>query len=272
MATERDGRFRVTHPSGGILGARTVAAAKPARVKVPALVIANSHDIASVGLEALLVRAGHTVLARCTGEDELLRCTESCCPDIIVLAENVAKEGAAKTVCQLRARNCSVAIILLLDQHDAIRTSDLLDLKVEAILLSAARAKTLLNCVQNVWQGHKWLDPNLLSHLAMSEARSETANCLTSREAEIAEFISRGLRNKEVARELHLSEGTVKIHLHHIYQKLHVGSRTQLAISRPAACEDMDALSRILQSRPGGDEDSARNARQAFHRASRNVM
>ena len=56
---------------------------------------------------------------------------------------------------------------------------------------------------------------------------SQIASSLTSREAEIARLVSRGLRNKEIARELHLSEGTVKVHLHHIYEKLR---KTQLAL------------------------------------------
>ena len=53
---------------------------------------------------------------------------------------------------------------------------------------------------------------------------------LTSREADIACHVSRGLSNKEIGRELHMSEGTVKMHLHHIYGKLHLGGRTQLAL------------------------------------------
>ena len=62
------------------------------------------------------------------------------------------------------------------------------------------------------------------------------ASNLTSREAEIARLVSRGLRNKEIARELHLSEGTVKMHLHNIYEKLHLGGRMQLALWMAGAC------------------------------------
>ena len=47
------------------------------------------------------------------------------------------------------------------------------------------------------------------------------------------------MRNKEIARELHLCEGTVKMHLHHIYEKLRLGGRTQLALSTAGACAPM---------------------------------
>ncbi|TJV41712.1 MAG: helix-turn-helix transcriptional regulator, partial [Mesorhizobium sp.] len=52
---------------------------------------------------------------------------------------------------------------------------------------------------------------------------------LTGREQEIADLVSRGLRNKTIAQRLHVSEGTVKMHLHHVYEKLHLGSRAELA-------------------------------------------
>ena len=70
----------------------------------------------------------------------------------------------------------------------------------------------------------------MLRHLTMAERAPEDACSLTSREADIGHLISQGLRNKEIARELHMSESTVKMHLRHIYRTLHFGSRTQLAL------------------------------------------
>jgi two-component system nitrate/nitrite response regulator NarL len=199
--------------------------------KIPTLVIANRHEIAGAGIEALLQASGHSVVACCSGEDDLLRSAEAYRPDIIILAENILRQEAAKTVLRLRARNCSVAIILLLEDHDGITAADLLDLNVEGILLSAASARNFVDCVESVCRGRKWIDPDVLHHLAMAKRPSQIVGVLTSREAEIAYLISRGLCNKEIARELNLSEGTVKMHLHHIYAKLRVGGRMQLALS-----------------------------------------
>jgi two-component system nitrate/nitrite response regulator NarL len=208
---------------------------RPAGRKMPALVIANRHEIAGAGIEALLQVGGYSVIARCSHEDELLRFVEAYRPDIIVLAENIVGQEAAKAVLRLRARTCSVAIIFLLDEHEAMTTVELLGLDVEGILLSTACAVRVIDCVESVLHRHKWVDPNL----ATVDRFSQIANSLTSREAELAHLVSRGLRNKEIARELHLSEGTVKIYLHHIYRKLGLGGRTQLAtgahVSMPVA-------------------------------------
>ena len=196
----------------------------------PVLVIANRHEIAGAGIAALLQAGGYGVVVRCLHEDELLHSTEAHRPDIILLAENMVGQDAAKTILRLRAGNCSVAIIFLLEGRDAITAADLLDLDVEGLLVGAASARSVIDCVDSVCDGRKWLDPKLLSHLAVAGRPSEIANCLTSREAEIARLVSRGLRNKEIARELDLSEGTVKMYLHHIYEKLDLGGRTQLAL------------------------------------------
>jgi two-component system nitrate/nitrite response regulator NarL len=129
-----------------------------------------------------------------------------------------------------------MAIIFLLDDRDAITAADLVDLNVEGILLSTACARSVIDCVESVCHGQNWVDPNLLRHLAKAEQPSQIASILTSREVEIAYLISRGLRNKEIARELHLCEGTVKMHLHHIYEKLRLGGRRQLALLTVEPC------------------------------------
>jgi two-component system nitrate/nitrite response regulator NarL len=52
---------------------------------------------------------------------------------------------------------------------------------------------------------------------------------LTERERQIMHLVSEGLSNKEVGRQLNISDGTIKVHLHHIYQKLAISNRTALA-------------------------------------------
>jgi len=64
----------------------------------------------------------------------------------------------------------------------------------------------------------------------LPENNGHTIARLTRREREIMLLVSEGLQNKEIGRQLDVSEGTVKIHLHHIFKKLHIANRTALAI------------------------------------------
>src|SRR5262245_23997327 len=138
----------------------TLESARPAWRKMPALVIANRHEIAGAGIEALLQAGGYSAIARCSHEDELLRFVEAHRPDIILLAKNIVGQEAAKAVLRLRTRTCSVAIIFLLDEHEAMTTMELLGLDVEGILLSTACAVRVIDCVESVLHRHNWVDPN----------------------------------------------------------------------------------------------------------------
>jgi two-component system nitrate/nitrite response regulator NarL len=169
------------------------------------------------------------VAARCSCEADLLRSLNAHRPDIIMLAENIVGQEVTRTISRLRACNCSVAIIFLLEKNNAITAADLLDLRVQGILLSGACAASFIDCVNSVHQRRKWIDPDLLCQLAIAERSSQITSSLTPREADIAKLTSQGLHNKQIAHELHLSEATVKMHLHHIYEKLQLSGRTQLA-------------------------------------------
>ena len=235
MATEIDRAFHLIEPLVDIKADYTLAAPMPARGAMATVVIATRHEIAGTGIEALLQASGYSVVARSSREDDLLHCLKAYRPNIIILSESIVGQEATKTVLLLRARNHSVAIIFLLEGRDSIPVADLLALHVEGILLSTACARDFIDCVESVHHGRKWVDPDLLRHLTMAERAPQDACSLTSRETDIAHLISQGLRNKEIARELHVSEGTVKMHLHHIYEKLHLDGRTQLALSMSRA-------------------------------------
>jgi two-component system nitrate/nitrite response regulator NarL len=64
----------------------------------------------------------------------------------------------------------------------------------------------------------------------ITKLRNRARDPLTSRERQIVLVLSEGLTNKEIARRLRLTEGTVKVHLHNIYQKLGISNRTALAV------------------------------------------
>ena len=80
----------------------------------------------------------------------------------------------------------------------------------------------------------------MLSRTEMTHLRDDPGASLTAREREIALLVARGLRNKEIARELQLSEGTVKVHVHNIFQKLGISSRMILA-ARPYLLQEKNS-------------------------------
>ena len=159
----------------------------------------------------------------------MLRIAELLRPEIIIASNRTLGDEAIATVRKLQAGNRRPRIILLVDTNPRTTAADLDAFNADGLLMRDASAATLLECVKSVQEGRPWLDPDLLHHLACPEHTTATTDNLTSREREIMHLVALGMSNKEIARQATLSEGTVKMYLHHILVKLGLANRTQLA-------------------------------------------
>jgi DNA-binding NarL/FixJ family response regulator len=87
--------------------------------------------------------------------------------------------------------------------------------------------------VRKVHGGGQWLDHEIVNRAFKSQMDREAAvreTALTPREIEIVRMVAEGLRNRAIAERLSISEGTVKVHLHNIYEKLGVDGRLELTL------------------------------------------
>ena len=116
-----------------------------------------------------------------------------------------------------------------------IRDSVLATLKGSAfgIVLKESAAETVANCIREVAAGRRWIPEEALKELMESTANelfeiAPVLKTLTARERNVLQYLVEGLSNKEIARSLGLSDGTVKVHLHNIYTKTGVNNRTSL--------------------------------------------
>ena len=91
-------------------------------------------------------------------------------------------------------------------------------------LLRDSPEARIAECLQAVASGRRWVDPALRA----ADRHNDDWHCLSKRQLEVALMAARGLSNKHIARNLKLSDGTVKIHLHHVFAKLQVRRRRDL--------------------------------------------
>jgi DNA-binding NarL/FixJ family response regulator len=118
-----------------------------------------------------------------------------------------------------------------------------LALDVPGLVSKDQPAHALWPCIQAVHAGGTWLDPELTVKtmslfLQQQKQRSGPSHLLTPRELAVAQMASHGMPTKKIATQLFISEGTAKLHLHHIYQKLD--------------CPGRMALQRYMQAHGGG--------------------
>ena len=108
-----------------------------------------------------------------------------------------------------------------------------LDLDVQGLVYKEKTKDFLARCIKFVHEGGKWLDHDLSDKtmtllLEQKRKKAPSSHLLTPREMTVARMVTEGLPNKRIASQLAISEGTAKLHLHHIYQKLSCPGRMSL--------------------------------------------
>ena len=199
------------------------------------LVLVDDHPIILQGLQRLFEREGEfEVLRSCSGGDEALDAVRSGPPDVLVLDLKMQDRHGLDVLRILRAehRECRTVILTAAMRDDEIAQA--LELGVAGIVMKEAPPAALVDCVRAVHHGKRSIDRDILDRVS-SDARKRSfgltaATPLTPREVEIVRLVAQGLRNKELANRLSITEGTVKIHLHNIYDKLGVDGRLELVL------------------------------------------
>lgn len=193
------------------------------------LVVADQRGVYLAGLEWVLRKAGHDVVAQCRRPVDVVPHVERHQPDIVIVGLDMADSQTTGLSARLKACNSALGIIFIVQPAGRIGIKEIQALDSDGLLLDGISHRYLVECVSAVAAGKKWIDNKIVQQLLMPETQPQQMSRLTGRETEIADLVSRGLRNKVIAQRLHVSEGTVKMHLHHVYEKLHLGSRAELA-------------------------------------------
>ena len=199
------------------------------------LVLADDHPLL---LDALARRVGQEpdmeVVARCGDGEAALRAAREHRPDVLILDLRMPRLGGMEVLRRVAGEAPGVRVVVLAGELDEEGLLEAVRLGARGVVLKETAPDALVRCVRAVHAGGQWLDNRVAGRalerlLARETARQQVAGVLTPREAELVELVGRGLRNKEIAARLGIGEGTVKVHLHRIYDKLGVTSRVGLA-------------------------------------------
>jgi two-component system nitrate/nitrite response regulator NarP len=199
------------------------------------VLIADDHPIMLSGLEAILRGSDFEVVAKVTDGAAVLEELPRSRPELLVIDVQMPVRTGMDVLRTLRSRGDRRPIVLLTAQLDDGNLLEAIQLGVDGILLKDGAQSLLLTCLTSVRGGTRWIEKALLERaldLTMSGAaeRKDPFGDLTAKERAVAGLVAQGLRNKNIAGELGITEGTVKVYLHRIYEKIGVTNRTELAL------------------------------------------
>ena len=196
------------------------------------ILLADDHPMIRTALEVLLRDSEYEIVATAgTGEAALAE-VDRLQPDILLLDLQMPGGSGMDVLRRIRADKRSLRVVLLTAAIDDYALLEAKSLKVQGIVLKNSDPAYLLDCLDNVRHGRTWFDPELAQRarqLAKSRKQDGRAS-LAPRERQLIGFVRKGLRNREIAEQLGVTEGTVKVYLHAVFEKLGVSSRTELAI------------------------------------------
>jgi DNA-binding NarL/FixJ family response regulator len=200
------------------------------------LVLADDHPIVLEGLARLFERRDEfRVLECCKDGTEALEAVRTHRPEILVLDLRMPGRSGVEVLQAIAKEGLPCRVVVLTALLDDDETVEALRLGAMGVVGKDSSAKNLLECVRRVHQGEKSVDSGVFGGafaraLRRDSARAEAAPTLTPREIEIVRGVAEGLRNQDIATRLSIAEGTVKIHLHKIYEKCAIENRVGLVL------------------------------------------
>ena len=197
------------------------------------ILLADDHPIVLDGLKQLLsLERDFEIVATAGNGDEALDAVRRHRPDILVLDIRMpGKDGLAVLREMMREKLPTQAVILTAADEEEV--FDAIRIGVRGVVLKEVAPRLLVHCIREVHAGRRWLEKGFATQaveklLQREAGAKDVARALTPRELQVAQMTAKGLHNKAIAEKLSISEGTAKVHLHHVYHKLDVDGRVAL--------------------------------------------
>ena len=150
-------------------------------------------------------------------------------PNIILLDQSAGSKAAFELIPKIRMRSLHSHTILWVTSVTEVESFRALQNGVRGILKKTLPVASVVDCLRAVGHGNIWIE-NSISNQVVGFLNRRNLPRLTPREYEIVALICRGMKNKQIAGELSITIGTVKVHLMHIFEKTGVKDRFELAL------------------------------------------
>ena len=203
--------------------------AEPIRV-----LIVDDHAVVREGLRSFLtLQDGIEVAGEAADGEEALEIADQLRPDVILMDLVMPRLDGLAAMRALRERLPGARVIVLTSFLDDDKLLPALRSGAAGYLLKNAQPQELVRAIRAAQAGEALIDPVVAARLVetlAADGEVEPLERLTPREREVLVLIAQGFANKRIARELGVSEKTVKAHVGHVLAKLGVSDRTQAAV------------------------------------------
>lgn len=199
------------------------------------ILLADDHALFRDGVASLLTAWGHVVVGQAANGHEAVRLAEALRPDLVLMDVRMPGVSGLEATASIKARHPEISIVMLTVSEDEDDLFAAIRAGAQGYLLKNLEAAQLRGMLEATARGEAAITPATAARILEEFLRRERGAArgapewLTEREQEVLRLVTAGLRNKEIAAALGITENTAKFHLRNILEKLHAQSRTELA-------------------------------------------
>lgn len=197
------------------------------------ILIADDHAFLRAGLEQVLGSLGYAIAASVGDGEAALAAIEAERPDLAILDIRMPGRGGVGVLEALRDAGDDTPVLLLAAEVDDAALVGAMRAGVNGILMKDTEADALKQAIETVMAGQRAIPMGMMERafaLVTQPAPPDPLDSLSERDRRIVEGAAAGLRNRDIAQNLAISEGSVKVYLHRIFDRLNVSNRTELAL------------------------------------------
>jgi len=197
------------------------------------VLIADDHPFLRAGVQAVLEPSQFEVAAAVSSGEEALAAVKAHDPEICIFDVTMPAPDGVEALKLMRQAGDQRPVVLLTAHIDDQRLTEAVAAGVNGIVSKDGAETVLADSLTRVLAGEQMIAPDLLARARQQADRRSKPSpfaVLTPRERTIVALVMRGARNRDIAAQLGITEGTVKVYLHALYQKLSVENRTELAV------------------------------------------
>jgi len=196
------------------------------------IVLADDHPVVRRGLSQFFEEVDDLrVVAECADGESALAEVRKHNPHVLIVDLRMPGASGLEVLRRLRSEAQQPATIVLAGNISDDEVVEAMRLGAKGVVLKEMAPMLLVQCIRKVAAGGVWLEKEAIGRALgklLQGGGERSRSVLTPREIEIVKMVAEGFGNREVAERLFISEGTVKTHLHTIYEKLGLKGRVQL--------------------------------------------
>jgi DNA-binding NarL/FixJ family response regulator len=202
------------------------------------IILGEDHLITRQGIRRLLEdERGFTIIGEASNGEEAVRLASEMKPDVVLMDIAMPKLNGIEATRQIKLTNPRIGVLILSAYDDDEYVFAMLKAGAAGYLLKSVSGDELITAVKAIHKGEPVLDPviakKVMNYFKLPDkvpGMEEESEHLSDRELGIIKLAARGLTNKEIADDLHLSYRTVEGHMRDVFNKLGVGSRTEAVL------------------------------------------